>query len=174
MRVKEIMDLAKINIDDGITLRYARIWINDCLNDLATRSKSARILDTVEIVAEKNKWYDLPINLISIESVEKDKNQISDFRLNANKIKFLKDGTYEVEYKRPAKNVALESDSVEVHPLFKPAISLYLASKEKARFNPDDPDTNRLMAEYVNRVYETDIALSAPKKNRVMKVRPYM
>lgn len=171
MIIKKIYEHAKLHVDGDFPWVHARRWILEAQNIIATDCDTGSIADNIEIeVEEVNKWYDLPSNLILVERVYLNGRKTNDYKVEPLRI-FLKDkGNYRIEYKRLPKVIGLESDEPEIHELYHFPMSYWLASREEFRFNPDNPDGQRLEATFLSEIRRVDQRLSKDKRVRKIKV----
>lgn len=171
MIAKTIYEHAKLHVDGDFPWVHAQRWINEAQQMIASICETGGVLDSVTIYAlEDSNWHDLPDNVITVKGVTIDGEEYRDYKTKPGSIYILEAGTYEVEYTRIPIQIALESDTPEVHELYHFPMSYWIGSREQYRFNPDSPDGNRLEQAFYREVAIVDKRLQKKPRVRYVKV----
>lgn len=170
MIVKMIYEHAKLHVDGDFPWVHARRWINEAQRLIATMCESGSPTKLIEIKVDKPySWYDLPKDFIKVNKVYLNGTPTNDFLEGSGKILLRERGTFQVEYKKIPKDITNESDTPELHELYHYPISYWVASREQFRFNPDNPDGQRLEATFYFEIANIDKMLK--NKKRVRKIQ---
>lgn len=175
MIAKTIYEQAKLHVDDDFTWVHARRWLNEGLKLVATVCEhGARVLETVTITATGPDYYFIPSSSIGVKNVyigevQRD-NRVNNYIEEENRIWLPEEGVYTIEYHRAANDIGRESDTPEVHEMYHFPLSYWIASREKLRFNPQDPDGIRLQGEFYSQIRSVDFMLARNKRVRKVKI----
>ena len=170
MITKVIYEHAKLHVDGDFPLVHALRWLNEAQRLIAMTCETGAVLDSASfITTEENKWYSLPSNKVAIKNVYYKGQKVNDYREDGIMVQLPSIGEYIVEYKRIAKDMARESETPELHELYHFPISYWIASREQFRFNPDNPDGQRLENTFYQEIMQVDSTLK--KSNRVRHIK---
>lgn len=172
MKAKYIIERAQYHAIQKIDTVTGYAMLNEALREVADKCSKGRIPDEIEITAVKDTWYDLPKNLISIDTVYDSKgNEVNDYKLDVTRIKFKEDGAYKIEYKRIPNEIARGSESAEpeIHDLFHNKLEYYIAARVRLNFNHEDGEGMRLLTEFYDGIRSVNDTLSRGKKKRNIK-----
>jgi len=163
----QIKTLAETQLDgDTIGDADAISWINECM--IEDMGVDARYLKSVGITTtDTTTWKDLPADFLAVYGID-----VSDgseyegsYRVRNGKILFPFAGTFTVwYYALPAEITALE-ETPQTHPLLHKVISLFLASRFKSDDDDENPDAQRLMAEYEQKKRHALIQIDNPVRD---------
>lgn len=150
MTAEEVLALAGFHVDDTIEFEYGgKDWLNEALNKLG---KEALQVYTLVLDAEPMIYYPLPENCLSVDEVRVEGRLYEGYEEFGGRIRFACAGQYTVTYREMVEEVVAVTDTIQIHPLFKSALSLFVASRYRSSDADSDPeelaDANRLMEDF--------------------------
>jgi len=153
-----------IYFDDG-----GKDWINEALDDIGP---DAQRLGEVVVQASEGVWYDLPKDCLQVREVRDPTGErYQDYQVQGNRIRFERNDTFTVQYVRLPRHVRVETDEIDLHDVFMPALAAFIIARFKGRSNPQSPQAQQWTAEYVAKVQRAIWSLS--RRRRVVRVLPW-
>lgn len=172
MTVQEIKNLALLLCGQrDIPDAYVFMYINEAMNDLATKYDEAGKKEVTYLYGVDEVWTDLPDRCTSIKRVSKNNVPVTDYLIENGQIKFSTVGEHKVEYVTMQDKVSALTDTPRINELFHEALAYYVAYREMTRiFMHEDltQGNNKilLLSEYNRRIEQASAKLRTMKKSR--------
>jgi hypothetical protein len=136
MIAKDVMRIATIEGGQEIRPSYALQWIGNAMRILAQKFDTACVINEEPIIVElkAGEWHKLPPTCYGINNVTRGSEVYRAFTTDTyNRVTFSEDGTYTIEWLRPAvtpTDVDYE-DELEIHEMYLDSIAKYVSAKNK-------------------------------------------
>jgi hypothetical protein len=136
---------ASISDDDMILL------INEAIDEIAGKGY---IFGEVEVNAEANTWYEMPVECISVIDVfDSNDRPYRGWRQRGTlRLMFAESGTYTIVARRLADHILSLAEELPVHRAFHPALVTYGRAWKKLQINDESGDGNKLKQEFYQKI----------------------
>jgi len=134
--VSEVINLATVEGGQALRASYALEWIGNAMRLLAQKFDTACVINATKfsITATAEEWNTLPTGCYGVKKVLLDGEKYANYVCDAqNRIMFYSDGTFDVEWMRPAVKPVdvLYTETLEINDMYLDAIAKYVSAKNK-------------------------------------------
>lgn len=175
MNMKDIRINAQLILGLTVEMPIAIRYVNEYIERLAEQHQTAAKKKTMTIQAGGIGYVDLPDDLLSVtRMLDEGGNIYNGFIIDHNLIRFMRTGTYTMEYTAYPDLIGAEQEKPDIPRAFYHACAYYIAAKERARlFSDEDQDYMLYLEQADQMAKEADKTLRTKKKTRRFVKAPY-